>query len=110
MDLYIVVHHKVDPERPWPNEWLDDDRLSVITTTTEIGTLCNEARRRQERVFVHRCAWGSFAPTICCSVEVERVDVIDRRTSLVTFVDAAVVGRPPPQMPGRGTNYYFEDR
>jgi hypothetical protein len=36
--------------------------------------------------------------------------VIDRRTSLVTFVDAAVVGRPPPQMPGRGTNYYFEDR
>lgn len=108
MALYLVVHHPRDPERPWANQWADDseDLLLAITTTAEIGRLCQEARAAGERVFVHRCALGESPPTICCNVDVLSVDAVDRRTSLVRFRNQAVLGAVPPLTPSRGQNWY----
>ena len=106
MALYLVVHHRSDPDQPWANAWQDEYCLRAIQTTAEIGTLCEQARRTGERVYVHRCGCGSFAPTVCCSVSVARVHVIDRGTSLVEFQDAARLNLTPRVQPGRGQNWY----
>ncbi len=66
MALHIVVHHRRDRSQPWANDWQDDQRLKTITTTAEIGRFCENAKGKNARVFVHRCAWSSKAPTICC--------------------------------------------
>ena len=29
-NLYVVVHHRSDPNQPWVNSWFDDDRLEAI--------------------------------------------------------------------------------
>ena len=106
MALYIVVHHKGDPSQPWPNNWLDDQRLQAIETTAEIGRLCQEARQERTRVYVHRCRWGDNPPTICCSVSVQRVSSINRRTSLVEFNDIEVSTGNPPEHQLPGQNFY----
>ena len=106
MALYIVVHHQQDSHKPWQNNWIDDEQLETIQTTAEIGRMCEQAQRRGERVFVHRCAWGSFAPVVCCSVQVAQVASIDRRTSLVTFSEPMVLNLAPPFSPLLGQNFY----
>ena len=106
MALFIVVHHREDIRQPWRNSWLDDERLRAITTTPQIGHMCEDSALRGERVFVHRCTWGEHRPSVVCSVEVDRVDAVDRRTSLVTFQDEEVIGVPPPRSPQLGQNFY----
>ena len=106
MKLYIVVHHQQDPSQPWNNSWIDEERLSAIQTTTAIGNLCKAARSLGDSVFVHRCAWGGAAHTICCSVRVLRVDAVDRSTALVRFTDARVLNLTPPFSPVPGQNFY----
>lgn len=109
MALYVVVHHQRDKSKPWPNTWDDDCRLRTITTTVGIGRRCKESAAKQERVFVHRCAWGGNRPQIVCSVEVARVDTIDRLKCLVTFQNAEMLAAPPPVSPGPGENFYVAD-
>jgi hypothetical protein len=106
-NLYVVVHHKQDPKRPWPNSWLDDERLDWITTTAEIGQHCHEALQRGAAVFVHRCGWDHEKPTVCCSAKILQISDIDRRSSLVTFKDQNVLNSDPPVTPTRGQNFYF---
>ncbi len=106
MKLYIVVHHEKDPSQPWRNSWIDDERLEAIQTTPDIGNLCKAAKRLGDSVFVHRCQWGDTAHTICCSVRVLRVNVIDRSTALVRFTDARPLGLTPPMLPVPGQNFY----
>ena len=106
MALYIVVHHNRDAHQPWQNSWLDDDRLEAIQTTREIGRLCETAAIHSEEVFVHRCAWGETQPTICCSLRVDSVDLIDKKASLVKFRDFVILGNQPPLSPSRGQNFY----
>jgi hypothetical protein len=107
MALYLVVHHGQDRD-DWGNHWLDDDRLHSITTTTEIGRLCSSAKNTGERVFIHRCGWGSIEPTICCSVLVSRAVNIGSG-DLVEFTEPVVLDRRPPVQPGRGQNFYEAD-
>src|SRR5437870_8256752 len=95
MTLHVVLHHRRDPHQPWTNNWVDDDRIESIQTTVEIGRLCEAARARDERVFVHRCAWGSNPPTICCSAKVSQIAAIDRRTTLVRFLEPTGLATPP---------------
>ena len=109
MALYIVVHHRRDPHQPWQNDWLDDSRLQAITTTAEIGRLCEQAQQRNEAVFVHRCAWGGITPTLCCSVQVAQIEHIDRRTDLVAFTNAMPISTDPLMSPTRGQNFYIAE-
>lgn len=107
MALYVVVHHRQDPDQPWPNNvWLDDQRLQAIETTAEIGRLCDEAKHLGQRVHVHRCRWGNNAPSICCSAQAARVVRIDRRSSLVEFSDIQPSDGVPPSQPRPGQNHY----
>jgi hypothetical protein len=55
MALYVVVHHQQDENQPWVYAWLDDELIEAIQTTSEIGRLCQRAKERGERVYVHRC-------------------------------------------------------
>ena len=104
MSLYLVVHHGRDPDQRFVNSWLDDARLEAITTTVEIGQLCQDA---QQPVFVHRCGFGDARPTVCCSVSVVRVDSVDRHTKLVTFTDQQVLDTVPPVTPHPGQSFYL---
>ena len=79
-DLYVVVHHRRDSHQPYPNSWLDDERLDAIETTPAIGRLCKDAKVSGRAVFVHRCAWDDSPPVICAGLSVLDAVAIDRRT------------------------------
>ena len=105
--LYVVVHHRQDPDQRWTNRWLDDEQLEAISTTAEIGRLCQDAKEKGEPVFVHRCAWGDFQHSVCCSAGVLQSAAIDQRTSIVTFGEQRVLCATPPVSPHPGQNYYW---
>lgn len=89
MAFYIVVHHPSDPNQPWANEWDTQVLLHAITTPKKVAKRLAEARESHERIFVHRCAWGTFPAVICCSGVVAEVHDIDKSTALVRFSDVA---------------------
>lgn len=105
--LYLVVHHGRDPDQRFVNSWLDDERLDAITTTVEIGRLCQDAQQKREPVYVHRCGWADEHPVVCCSVSLVRVDPVDRHTKLVRFADQQVLNAQPPVTPRPGQSFYF---
>jgi hypothetical protein len=107
MTLYVVVHHQRDANQPWQNGWGDDNLLQAIQTTKQIGQLCREAQQAKEPVFVHRCGWGEFSPTICCSAFVSQVGEIDKGTDLVVFERQSILGAKPPKTPVLGQNFYM---
>ena len=107
MALYLVVRHPLDARRSrFDNEWLNDE-LTSITTTPEIGMLCRAAMARNDLVYIHRCGWDDYVPTVCCSVHVAEVNAIGELPQ-VRFRDQTLLnivpGVPPP--PGPGDNYY----
>jgi hypothetical protein len=106
MPLYLVVHHRRDPDQPWVNGWLDDDCLEAIQTTRQVADLCNDALGKDHTVFVHRCAFASNVPTICCSLKIDAVDKIVSSTWLVKFKDQTPQSLFPPTQPARGQNWY----
>ena len=108
MKLYVVVRHVRDPRTPpWPNIWLEEDKLWAIKTTAEIGRLCERAKQKNEPIFVHRCAVGKDVPAVvCCSAFVVGVDLRGCEFSLVTFGVHEVLNTPPT-VPPEGRNYYF---
>jgi hypothetical protein len=107
MSLYLVVHHRRDPDQRFVNSWLDDERLEAITTTVEIGQLCKDAQPTSQPVYVHHCGCSDAHPTVCCSVSIVRVDSADKRTKLVTFAGQQVLNMPPPVTPLPGQSFYF---
>ena len=107
MPLYVVVHHEADEKQPWRNAWHNADLIEAIQTTNEIGALCCDAQAKKDRVYVHRCGWGDFAPVVCCSAEVEDVAQIDRATVLVRFARPIPLGQKPPKTPVKGQNFYL---
>jgi len=107
MNLYVVVHHGRDSDQRFVNSWLDDERLDAITTTVEIGQLCQEAQQNREPIYVHRCGWADTRPTVCCLVFVVRVDSVDRHTKLVRFTGQQVLNKVPPVTPHPGQSFYF---
>ena len=93
MSTYIVVHHKKDTKQPWVNSWLDDDRLAAIQTNGQVANLCSDVHREGQPVFVHRCAFASFSPIICCSASVTSVQKIDRKTYFYKRAVSSVFNR-----------------
>ena len=85
MALYLVVRHVRNTHQTYVNSWIDDETLQAIETPTSIADMCEEAMKRNERVFVHRCGWEDSPPSVCCSALVEQVGVVDEHNSLVTF-------------------------
>ena len=109
MNLYIVVRHRQDPKQKWANSWLDDERLESITTSPEIGWMCNIAKEKGERVFVHRCGWGKVQPVVCCSAIVLQSDKTnDQTTWFVTFGEQQVLDTPTPIKPSPGQSFYMQ--
>ncbi len=106
-DLYLVVHHHRDSHQPFPNSWLDDDRLEAIETTTAIGRLCQKAKIAGGAVNVHRCAWDDYPPVICCRAAVLDAVAIDRGTWYVRFGSQEVLAEPPPKTPHLGQSFYL---
>jgi hypothetical protein len=94
--LYVVVRHRRAALQRWQNAWLDDDRLDCITTSAQIGRLCQEARDAGHPIYVHRCAWKKSPPTVCCSAVVEDVTPIDAAFCRVRFDCQHVLNDPPP--------------
>ena len=105
MRLYLVLHHRRDPDQPWSNDWIDDDRIRAITTTARVGNFCEQEKQQGRAVFVHRCAYGGTAAVISCAAEVDRVDKIGDG-ALVTFVNPAQMTAAPPGFPPQGTRMY----
>jgi hypothetical protein len=105
---FVVVHHRRDGDQPWSNNWGDDDRLQMITTTAEIAARCEQAHRTGERIYVHRCGLDARPPLICCSVEVESASY-DAMAGCVSFSAFEFVGLPPSRKPARGENWYEAD-
>jgi hypothetical protein len=106
MAFYIVVHHPSDPNKSWANEWDAQTLLRSITTPKDIAVRLAEAKASGERIYVHRCAWGSFPAEICCSALVSEVHDLDKSTAFVTFTDVQPVGAPPPAAPHAGQSSY----
>lgn len=106
MALYIVVHHRDDPDQPWQNDWSDVDQIAAITTTAEIGRLCSAEKQVGRSVLVHRCAFGSTVAVIACAVDVDTVTQMPGG-AYVTFKNSAPVNRAPIVAPPKGTNRYF---
>ncbi len=105
MALFVVLHHRRDGDQPWVNRWIDSDRLHAITTTADIAARCSLAKRRRERVYVHRCGWAGGQPSICCSVIVKDAGH-DENIGWVEFREPVVLDVTPTFHPGRGENYY----
>ena len=108
MALYIVVHHHRDSNQLWTNAWVDDQIIETITTTAEIGRMCQRAQLAGSPVYVHRCAWGECPPIICCSTQVLRVDRIGKgkKGSIVNFHQGVACNVHPPRQPYPGQNFY----
>ncbi len=106
-DICLVVHHQRDAHQPYPNSWLDAERLDAIETTPAIGRLCKAAKVSGRAVYVHRCAWDDNPPVICCRAVVLDAVAIDRRTWYVRFGSQQVLAEPPPKMPYLGQSFYL---
>lgn len=107
MALYLVVHHRSAPKDPdfrWSNAWLDDDRIEAITTTVEIGSMCEAAKKRGEEVFIHRCAYGDAM--IACATQIESVAAYSRTEAFVRFKNQRVLIAVPAVKPHEGQSSY----
>jgi hypothetical protein len=107
MALYVVLHHRRDPNQPWVNSWFDDERIEAIQTTLEIGKLCKRAQDDGDLVFVHRCGFDGDVPIVCCAARVAQSAPVDRGTYSVTFCGTARRSLVPPLSPARGQNFYI---
>jgi hypothetical protein len=107
MALYLVVRHRQNLTQRFHNVWQNDDLLTSIQTTLEIGKLCMDAKAQKQWVYIHRCRYGVCPPTICCSVHVAVVADIGGLI-IVEFRDQTPLniapGAPPP--PEQGQSYY----
>ena len=104
--LHLVVHHEKDPHQPYKNVWIDDNRVKTITTTGEVGRLCETAAQRGERVRFHRCRYGAFGPLICAEARVASVQFVHGTMWLVHFDEHTVLQVAPRVTPPQRTNYY----
>ena len=106
MAFYIVVRHPSDPDQLWANEWDNQKLLLAITTPKIVAVRLSEARANGERVFVHRCAWGTYPAEICCSAIISEVHDLDKTTAFVRFTDVRPLGTPPAISAYPGQNSY----
>jgi hypothetical protein len=106
MPLHLVLHHRRAREQPWSNAWEDDDRIRAITTTDEVGDLCTAAMKRNEEIFIHRCAWSGGEPVVCCAAKIASVDQMPQREAFVRFHKTRQLHVLPTERPRAGQNFY----
>jgi hypothetical protein len=104
--LYLVVRHRQNPQQPFQNIWLDDERLASIQTTLEISELCKKEKDLNQQVYIHRCGYENHSPIICCSAHVADVAEIGG-WNIVEFEDQTLLNSMPTVQPIRHQNYYF---
>ena len=105
MPLYVVLHHPKDRDH-WGNQWLDDHCIDSITTTAQIGSLCEEAKRQGAPVWVHRCAYSNVPAVISCSAMVKEVHPLPGKGAFVRFTESTASDGVPPVKPHPGQNFY----
>ena len=107
MALYLVVRHRQNPHQKFENRWQDDELLTSIQTTLEIGNLCITAKAQNQWVYIHRCGYNGYEPMICCSVHVADVEEIGGWI-IVEFRDQTRLrnSSPPKPPPDEGDNFY----
>lgn len=107
-DLYILVHHKSDPNQPWQNDWLDRNvqdpaLLEYIFTKPLLAQACEAERSAGNRVFIHRCRYKTADRVICASAIVYSVDPALNR---VTFSEHLPLQQVPPIRAAQGQISY----
>lgn len=105
MSFFIVVHHPKDEHQPRKNAWLDENRLAAIETSALIAERCAVAKRRGERIYVHRRRYLELLSVICCSLKVDEVQQ-EGENGRVTFSDHRVMDMSPQIRPVRGQESY----
>ena len=106
MARYLVVRHPLAKQR-CNNAWHRgcNDLVEAITTTAEIGRLCNADRLRNQEVFFHRSGWGD--PVICCAAEVDSVHALPASSDVfVRFKGARALCVPPIERRSQGDDCY----
>jgi hypothetical protein len=109
MDLYILVHHRLDPNQPWQNDWLDKNvpnssLLDYILTTQTLAQACNVERIKGNRVFIHRCKYKSSPRVICTSALVSAVCLSQNK---VSFSNHQTLNLVPPIKANRCNEIFY---
>ncbi len=106
MALYLVVRHQKAPQQTFHNIWMDDELLTSIQTTLEVGELCRQEMNLNHVVYIHRCGYLDYPPVICCSVHITDVEEIGGWI-IVKFGNQTPLDFTPPVPPVQGQNNYF---
>jgi hypothetical protein len=111
MALFLVIRHPLDKRipRPFENEWLDNGLLKSITTTPKIGELCDEVKRQNNIVYIHRCFCRDpySKAMICCSAKIANV-IVNKGKTEVLFENQKILNVRPLKRPPRGQSCYQE--
>jgi hypothetical protein len=74
MSLYLILRPEQNPDQTFRNKWHDDNRPAWISTTVDIGELCEQVMAKGERLFIHRSGvTGGAKRRISCSAKVMNV-------------------------------------
>ena len=108
MSLYVLVHHRSQPDPPYDNDWLDRDEpnpwmLAYIFTKPYLARACELERLAGNRVYIHRCKFGPADRRICANAAVVHVDLVSDR---VTFGQHRSMDVDPPRRAKRGQISY----
>jgi hypothetical protein len=108
--LHVVVHHRFDPEKPYENVWDDDCvLLRQFETTAEVAGECQQARREEAWVYVHRCGLPPIRPTIACRGRVVDIKSAAGKRPHIVLDDVEVIDKRARQKPAEGHNHYYSD-
>lgn len=105
MSFFIVVHHPKDENQPRKTRWLDENRLAEIETSALIAERCAVAKKRGERIYVHRLRYLELLSVICCSVLVDEVQP-EQESGRVTFKDQRPMEMTPQIRPVKDQESY----
>jgi hypothetical protein len=107
MAVYIVVRHP-DAEQLWANAWVPGTCfIEAITTDATVAGQCEDARRHDEYVYVHRLLWGEGGASVVSKAKVREVQEIDNTFYLVSFQDQLEVGLEPLRPAEQGDRSYL---
>jgi hypothetical protein len=107
MALYVVLRHP-DAEQVWANAWIPGSVLiEAITTDATVAARCRDARRGDEYVYVHRCAFGESPAGVVSKAKVHDVQKLDPTFYLVSFTDQQEVGCEPLRPAEQGDRSYL---
>lgn len=109
MPLYIIVHHYLDPNQPWENDWLDKNDqnpllLDYIFTKPILAQACESERIAGNRVFIHCCKYKSSPRIVCASALISAVDLSENQ---VLFSNHQTLNLTPPISANQGQIHYY---